>query len=106
MTPKSLLRNKMAVSHKNDFLTGSSFHRVLWDDAELGNTEAKLVDDKDIKKVVLCSGKVYYDLLKEREERKIRNIYLLRLEQFYPFPAMSLTKELNRFKSAKISGKT
>ncbi len=102
MTPKSLLRNKMAVSNKKDFLEGSSFHRVLWDDAQLGISSINLVDDDNIKKVVICSGKVYFDLLQERETRGIKNIYLLRIEQFYPFPAMSLTKELGRFKNALI----
>tara|TARA_A100000164_G_C21391399_1_gene533331 strand:- start:28 stop:555 length:528 start_codon:yes stop_codon:yes gene_type:complete len=102
MTPKSLLRNKLAVSSKKDFVTGSSFHRVLWDDAETGTSSTKLATDKQIKRVILCSGKIYYDLLLERDRRKIDDIYLLRIEQFYPFPAMSLTKELSRFKVADI----
>ena len=102
MTPKSLLRHKMAVNKRKDFLKGSSFHRVLWDDAQLGNSLTKLLPDEKIKKVVICSGKVYYDILQERDARKIKDIYLLRLEQFYPFPAMSLTKELTRFKKARI----
>ena len=59
--------------------------------------------DKEIKKVVICSGKVYFDLLQERDKRQINNIYLMRIEQFYPFPAMSLTKELSRFKNATIT---
>ncbi|MGJ8585334.1 MAG: 2-oxoglutarate dehydrogenase E1 component [Marinosulfonomonas sp.] len=102
MTPKSLLRHKMAVSNTEDFTTGSSFHRILWDDAEKGHSETELVADKDIKRVVMCSGKVYYDLLAERDARGIDDIYLLRIEQFYPFPAMSLVKEMERFKSAEI----
>ena len=60
------------------------------------------VKDTKIKRVVICSGKIYYDLLEEREERNISNIYLLRLEQFYPFPALSFIKELNRFKDAEF----
>jgi 2-oxoglutarate dehydrogenase E1 component len=103
MTPKSLLRNKLAVSSKKDFTTGSSFHRVLWDDAESGTSSTKLVSDNKINRVLLCSGKVYYDLLQERDKRKINDVYILRIEQFYPFPAMSLTKELSRFKSAEIA---
>ncbi|MEO0946407.1 MAG: 2-oxoglutarate dehydrogenase E1 component, partial [Pseudomonadota bacterium] len=87
MTPKSLLRHKMAISEAQDFLTGSSFHRVLWDDAEKGNSDTKLVADDKIKRVVMCSGKVYYDLLEERDARGIDDIYILRVEQFYPFPA-------------------
>jgi 2-oxoglutarate dehydrogenase E1 component len=102
MTPKSLLRHKMAVSKAEDFATGSSFHRVLWDDAQYGNSETKLVADKKIKRVVMCSGKVYYDLLEERDNRGIDDVYLMRIEQFYPFPAMSLVKELERFKGAEM----
>jgi 2-oxoglutarate dehydrogenase E1 component len=102
MTPKSLLRNKMAVSKREDFTTGSSFHRVLWDDAQYGNSETKLLQDNKIKRVVICSGKVYYDLLEERDERGIRDIYLMRIEQFYPFPAISMVSELGRFKKAEI----
>jgi 2-oxoglutarate dehydrogenase E1 component len=102
MTPKSLLRHKMAVSTKADFVTGSSFHRVLWDDAQKGNSDTKLVADAKIKRVVMCSGKLYYDLLKTRDEREIKDIYLLRVEQYYPFPAMSLAKELARFKNAEV----
>ena len=98
MSPKSLLRNKRAISNKKDFINGSSFHRILLDDAEKGNSSTKLVKDTKIKRVVICSGKIYYDLLEEREERNISNIYLLRLEQFYPFPALSFIKELTRFK--------
>jgi 2-oxoglutarate dehydrogenase E1 component len=102
MTPKSLLRHKMAVSEAEDFTTGSSFHRCLWDDAQKGNSDTKLVADSKIKQVVMCSGKVYYDLLEERDARGIDDVYLLRLEQFYPFPALALTKELERFKGAKM----
>ncbi|WBU60941.1 2-oxoglutarate dehydrogenase E1 component [Paracoccus albus] len=102
MTPKSLLRHPMAVSTAEEFQTGSTFHRVLHDDAERGNSETELVADDKIKRVVICSGKVYYDLLKERDERGITDVYLMRLEQFYPFPAQSLTKELGRFANADI----
>lgn len=102
MTPKSLLRHKLAVSDAADFTTGSQFHRVLWDDAQKGHSATKLAADDKIKRVVLCSGKVYYDLLEERDARGIDDVYLLRVEQFYPFPAMSLTRELERFKQAEI----
>ncbi len=100
MTPKSLLRHKMAISEAADFMEGSSFHRCLWDDAEKGNSDTVLAADDKIKRVVMCSGKVYYDLLEERDERGIDDIYLLRIEQFYPFPAQSLVKELTRFPNA------
>ena len=102
MTPKSLLRHKLAVSTQKEFQTGSSFHRVLWDDAQQGNSDTKLVADSKIKRVVMCSGKVYYDLLEERDARGIDDIYLLRVEQFYPFPAQSAVKELERFKQAEV----
>ncbi|MDC0739058.1 2-oxoglutarate dehydrogenase E1 component [Cognatishimia sp. SS12] len=102
MTPKSLLRHKLAVSKAEEFLEGSSFHRVLWDDAQHGNSTTKLAADDKIKRVVMCSGKVYYDLLEERDARGIDDIYLLRIEQFYPFPAISLVKELERFKGAEM----
>jgi 2-oxoglutarate dehydrogenase E1 component len=102
MTPKSLLRHPMCISDAADFTTGSTFHRVLWDDAQKGHSETKLVADKKIKRVVMCSGKVYYDLLAERDARGIDDIYLLRLEQFYPFPAQAVTKELGRFKGAEV----
>ncbi len=102
MTPKSLLRHKLAVSRAEEFTTGSSFHRVLWDDAQQGNSDTKLVADDKIKRVVMCSGKVYFDLLEERDARGIDDVYLLRFEQFYPFPAQSAVKELERFKNAEM----
>jgi 2-oxoglutarate dehydrogenase E1 component len=102
MTPKSLLRHKLAISNADDFTTGSSFHRVLWDDAQKGNSDTTLVADEKIRRVVMCSGKVYYDLLEARDAAGIDDIYLLRIEQFYPFPALSLVKELERFKQAEM----
>ena len=82
MTPKSLLRHKLAVSKAEEFTTGSSFHRVLWDDAEASSSAHKLKPDAKIKRVVMCSGKVYYDLLEERNARGLDDIYLMRCEQF------------------------
>ncbi|MDB4111365.1 2-oxoglutarate dehydrogenase E1 component [Yoonia sp.] len=102
MTPKSLLRHKMAVSKREEFTVGSSFHRVLWDDAQHGNSDTKLAADSKIKRVVMCSGKVYYDLLEERDARGINDVYIMRYEQFYPFPAQSAVKELERFKNAEM----
>ena len=102
MTPKSLLRHKLAVSRTEEFTTGSSFHRIMWDDAQHGNSDTTLVPDDKIKRVVMCSGKVYYDLLEERDARGIDDVYLLRFEQFYPFPAQSAVKELERFKGAEM----
>ncbi|GAB1479950.1 2-oxoglutarate dehydrogenase E1 component [Paracoccaceae bacterium] len=101
MTPKSLLRHPMCISNAEDFLDGSTFHRVLWDDAEKGNSTLKLQPDDKIRRVVLCSGKVYYDLLAERDARGQDDTYLMRLEQIYPVPKKSLTAELSRFKGAE-----
>ena len=100
MTPKSLLRHKLAVSRAEEFTDGSSFHRVLWDDAQLGLSDTKLAADDKIRRVVLCSGKVYFDLLEERDKRGLTDVYLLRVEQFYPFPALSMVNELKRFPNA------
>ncbi|MEO0372784.1 MAG: 2-oxoglutarate dehydrogenase E1 component, partial [Pseudomonadota bacterium] len=102
MTPKSLLRHKLCVSKSQDFTTGSSFHRVLWDDAQYGNSDTQLAKDDKIKRVVLCSGKVYFDLLEERDKRGLTDVYLMRIEQFYPFPAISMVKEMQRFPNADV----
>ncbi len=107
MTPKSLLRHKRAVSKLAEMGPGTSFHRVLWDDADGASghrlPEAiELKTDDKIRRVVLCSGKVYYDLYEERERRGIDDIYLLRLEQLFPFPLKTLVQELSRFKQAEI----
>ncbi len=97
MTPKSLLRHKLAVSDLADFAEGTSFHRVLDD-----HDKAILAKPKDIKRIVLCSGKVYYDLLQERRDRKIDNIMILRLEQLYPFPHKSLAERFKEYPNAEI----
>jgi 2-oxoglutarate dehydrogenase E1 component len=102
MTPKSLLRHPMAISRAEDFTDGSTFHRVLWDDAQKGNSTLKLKADDKIKRVVLCSGKVYYDLLAERDAQGLDDVYLLRVEQLYPLPTISLTQELSRFPKAEF----
>src|SRR3569833_1526359 len=101
MTPKSLLRHKRAVSKLEEFGPDTSFHRILRDDAETGG-EVKLVEDAKIRRVILCSGKVYYDLLEEREKRGIDDIYLLRIEQLYPVPLKTLVQVLERFKGAEF----
>src|SRR5690606_37319887 len=95
MTPKSLLRHKLAVSELADFAEGTSFHCVLWD-----TDRDALVKAKDIKRVILCTGKVYYDLLQERRERKIDNIMILRVEQLYPFPHKIIAEELKQYQKA------
>jgi len=103
MTPKSLLRHKRAVSRLDELGDGTSFHRILHDDAAmLPDEPIKLVADDKIRRVVLCSGKVYFDLYEEREKRGIDDIYLMRIEQLYPVPLKALVQELSRFKSAEV----
>ncbi len=103
MTPKSLLRNKRATSRLEEIGDGTSFHRILYDDAEmLKDQPIKLVKDDKIRRVVMCSGKVYFDLYEEREKRSITDVYLLRVEQLYPWPHKALIHELSRFKTAEF----
>lgn len=99
MSPKSLFRHKMCVSDMEDMAEGTSFKRVLLDHGEKDKT---LVADDKIKRVVLCSGKIYYELLEERNKQNIKDVYLLRVEQFYPFPSDAVEKELKRFKKADV----
>jgi 2-oxoglutarate dehydrogenase E1 component len=103
MTPKSLLRHRRAVSQLDEMGPDTTFHRLLWDDAQLlPDEKIKLVADDKIRRVVLCSGKVYFDLYEEREKRGIDDVYLLRIEQLYPFPTKALMAELGRFRGAEI----
>jgi 2-oxoglutarate dehydrogenase E1 component len=103
MTPKSLLRHKRAVSRLDEMAEGSTFHRLLFDDVEMSRGEGvRLRPDGDIRRVVLCAGKVYYDLFEERETRGLDDVYLLRVEQLYPFPMRVLGDVLGRFRGAEI----
>ena len=105
MTPKSLLRNKLCVSNLEDFGKKNSFHRVLWDHAIDPNEKdfIKLKKPKKINKVILCSGKVYFDLLQAREKIKKDDVVIFRIEQLYPFPVKSLVKEIKAYaKNAKF----
>jgi len=105
MTPKSLLRNKYCVSNLEDFSKKNSFHRVLWDHAIDPKNDGfiKLKENSKIKKVILCSGKVYFDLLDAREKLKKDDVVIFRVEQLYPFPVKSLVKEIRPFtKNAKF----
>jgi 2-oxoglutarate dehydrogenase E1 component len=99
MTPKSLLRHKLCVSKASEFTGDSTFHRVLWDDAELAGNLKK---PKDIKRVVLCSGKIYYDLFQAREEKGIDDVVILRAEQLYPFPHNALAEEIKKYPKADV----
>ena len=96
MTPKSLLRNKMCVSNLTDMAEKTAFRRVIRDP----NTKIK---DKNIKKVVICSGKVFYNLYEEREKRKLDDVKLLRLEQIYPFPSRTLKEILSDTPNAEVA---
>jgi len=90
-TPKSLLRHPKAVSNVEELTTGG-FKEVLDDE---------MVKPADVNKLVFCTGKFYYDLLAEREEKKKKNIALIRIEQLYPFPEKQLEPILKKFKNAK-----
>ena len=99
MTPKSLLRNKYCVSNLDDFSKDNSFHRVLWDHAMDPKADGfiKLQNSSKIRKVILCSGKVYFDLSEAREKLKVDDVILYRIEQLYPFPAKTLVSELKPY---------
>ena len=105
MTPKSLLRHKHCVSNLEDFSKKNSFHRVLWDHAIDPESKGfiKLKKADKIRKVILCSGKIYFDLIEAREKLKINDIIIYRIEQLYPFPAKSLVREIKPYaKNAKF----
>ncbi|MGC2775710.1 MAG: 2-oxoglutarate dehydrogenase E1 component, partial [Bradyrhizobium sp.] len=103
MTPKSLLRHKRAVSRLDELAKDTTFHRILYDDAQMqADDKTKLVPDDKIRRIVLCSGKVYYDLYDEREKRGLNDVYLMRVEQLYPVPLKALVAELSRFKDAEV----
>ena len=101
MTPKSLLRHKKCVSLIDDFSKKNSFHRVLEDHAYIKNSETiELKKDSKIERIVMCSGKIYFDLLEAREKSKNNKLVIVRIEQLYPFPAKTLAKILKRYKNA------
>src|SRR5690606_28579401 len=91
MTPKSLLRHKLAVSSLDELATGG--FQTLIPDAK--------ADPKKVKRVVVCGGKVYYDLLEDVTKRGVDDVAIIRVEQLYPFPREALAAELKRFPSAK-----
>ena len=102
MTPKSLLRHKKCISNISEFSKSSTFHRVLEDDAysKINNLLSLKKRDDQIKKVVMCSGKIYYDLIEAREKYKNDKITFIRIEQLYPFPAKTLANILKRYTKA------
>ncbi len=95
MAPKSLLRHKLCVSSLADMGPDSHFKRVI------GETE-KLVAAEKVKRVVLCSGKVYYDLLHQREQSKIDDVAIIRVEQLYPWPRDLLIERIGQYKDADL----
>ncbi len=95
MTPKSLLRHKLAISAIADFASGSRFRPVI------GEVDA-IAEGKDVRRVVLCTGKVYYDLLTARREKGIKDIAIVRVEQLHPFPVVSLPKALAQYPKAEV----
>ncbi len=94
-SPKSLLRHKQAQSRKEEFLGNTTFHRLLWDDSPG-------CEPHETRRVVLCSGKVYYDIKAAAEEQGIKDVYVMRVEQLYPFPKDALLEELKVFKHAEF----
>ncbi|HEY6431031.1 MAG TPA: 2-oxoglutarate dehydrogenase E1 component, partial [Acetobacteraceae bacterium] len=94
-TPKSLLRHKLAVSPLHEMATGSDF-RLMIPETDL------IAPAENVHRVVLCSGKVYYDLLAERRERNINDVAILRMEQLYPFPEKTLARLLTPYRNAEI----
>ncbi len=95
MTPKSLLRHKLAVSSLAEFGPGSGFRYVI------PEVDA-IAPEEEVRRVVLCTGKVYYDLLAERRERGLRDVALIRVEQLHPFPAQSLGRALAPYRRAEV----
>jgi len=93
MTPKSLLRHKLCVSKLEEFLPGTSFRTVIGDDRPVAGS-------KSVKRVVLSTGKVFYDLWQTREDKKVEDVALVRVEQLYPFPAEELKAELAKYPNA------
>lgn len=95
MTPKALLRHKRVVSPLSDFASGTHFQPVI-DEFDQNITAS------NVKRVIVCSGKVYYDLLERREALGVQDVALLRLEQFYPFPTEELGSALKAYKNAEV----
>ena len=105
MTPKSLLRHKRCISNIQDFTKKNSFHRILQDGSYLENSKLiKLKKDNKIKKVVMCSGKIYFDLIEAREKAENNEVVFIRIEQLYPFPVKHLGKVLKDMKKLNFIG--
>jgi 2-oxoglutarate dehydrogenase E1 component len=96
MSPKSLLRHKLATSAVNDFTQGA-FQPVLGD----AGVNGQPLDGSTVKRVLLCSGKVYYDLFQARADRGITDTAIIRMEQIYPQPVEELKAELAKYPNAE-----
>jgi 2-oxoglutarate dehydrogenase E1 component len=94
-TQKSLLRAKDVMSRLDEMETGTSFHRVI------GESEA-IAADNAVRRVVLCTGKIYFDLVKARAKDGDNRVALVRIEQLYPFPFNALAKVVQRYRNAEI----
>lgn len=92
MSPKSMLRHPLAVSDIREFETGTSFREVIGDDS---------ANPKKVKRVLMCTGKIYYDLLKRKTDTGREDIAIVRMEQLYPFPKVQLTAELDKYPGAE-----
>jgi 2-oxoglutarate dehydrogenase E1 component len=94
-SPKSLLRHKLAVSTLSEMGPGTRFRRVIAEPESIAN-------DEGVSRLLLCSGKVYYDLIQERENRGIDNVAIARLEQLYPWPRQSIQDQIARYPNAQV----
>jgi 2-oxoglutarate dehydrogenase E1 component len=93
MSPKSMLRHPLAVSPMSDFVEGTRFQEVIGD---------KYADPKKVKRVLLCSGKVYYDLLDKQQKESRTDVAIIRLEQLHPFPKKQVEAELAKYKKPEV----
>jgi len=96
MTPKSTLRHKANTSPLEDFVNGSTFHRILSN--SLSNNELK-----SINRVIFCSGKIYFELQEHINELELNNVYIIRLEQLYPFPYEALKQGIKKFSHCEMT---
>ena len=96
MSPKSLLRHKLNVSSLSDMASETGFLRIIPEVSD------NIITDKKVRRVILCSGKIYYDLFEKRDDLKIRDVVIIRIEQLYPWPRGGITKQIRRYANAEI----
>jgi 2-oxoglutarate dehydrogenase E1 component len=95
MSPKSLLRHKLNISRLNEMGPGTGFCRII---PEIDT----LQEDSEIKRIILCSGKVYFDLLEARRQQNIKDVVIIRVEQLYPWPRGSITEQISKYSNADV----